>query len=207
MITTEMVKSLREATGAGIADCKRALEDAATGGKADLEVEAKRLLTLRGLDKSREIAGRQTSAGRVFTYVHGEGRVGVLCEVLCESDFVARCEAFKTFGHELCLQIAAVRPVHVSRDVVPAGVKADQQLVIAHQLDEDAQQKGKALPENIKTKVVDGRMGKWYSEVCLLDQPWVKDPKQTIEQLRAQLASTVGENIRVRRFERFEAGV
>ena len=207
MITTEMVKRLRESTGAGVGDCKRALLDAEAGGGSDLEAEAKRLLTLRGLDRSREVSARSTSAGRVFSYVHGEGRVAVLCEVLCESDFVSRCDAFKAFGHELCMQIAAAKPLFVGREDVPHNVQLDTKALLGCQVDAEAQNKGKPYPEAIRTKIIEGRMGKWYAEMCLLEQGWVKEPKLTIEELRAQLSATVGENIRVRRFTRYEAGV
>lgn len=194
MGSIERVKELRQLTGAGLGDCRTAL------GKTGDDVQrAVRVLREMGAIEHSGILGRKTSEGRVVSYIHGEGRVGVLLQVDCESDFAARSDAFRTFAHEVCLQVAAMRPMYVSRDDVPADVVAQETASLASAVT------GK--PEPIIAKIVQGQLGKWYSRVCLLDQPWVKDGSRTVGGLMAELVLGLGENVRVSKFSRFEAGV
>jgi elongation factor Ts len=194
-ITAAMVKDLRERTGAGMADCKKALVE--TDGDTE---KATDYLRKKGLAAAAKKAGRVATEGLVGSYVHGNGRIGVLLEVNCETDFVARGEAFTGFVREVSLQIAAMNPLYVSPDQVPAdlvererGIRLDQ-----------ARQSGK--PEGVIGKIVDGQIAKWQKEICLLDQAWVKDDKKTIKDLLQELVAKVGENCKIRRFVRFELG-
>ncbi|WP_456341469.1 translation elongation factor Ts [Thermovibrio sp.] len=194
-ITTQMIKELREKTGAGIVDCKKALVEA--GGDIEKAVE---ILRKKGAAKAAKKAERATAEGAVFSYIHGGGKVGVLVELNCETDFVARNETFKELGHEIAMQIAAMSPEYVSKEEVPAEVIEKEKEVLREQ----ALAEGK--PEHIVEKIVEGRLAKFYSEKCLLEQPWIKDDSKTIKDLITDYITKLGENIKVRRFARFEVG-
>lgn len=194
-ITVDLIRTLRERTGAGMMDCKRALEEA--GG--DLE-RAQEVLRERGLAAAQKKAGRQTAEGLVHAYIHHGGRVGVLIEVNCETDFVARTEDFQAFVHDLALQVAATSPRYVRRDEVPAGIVDKERQIYRQQ----ALSEGK--PEQVVDRIVEGRLDKFFAEVCLEEQPFVKDGDRTIRDLVQELIARLGENIRIRRFVRFELG-
>jgi elongation factor Ts len=194
-ITTQMIKELRAKTGAGIVDCKKALQEA--GGDMEKAVE---ILRKKGAAKAAKKAERATAEGAVFSYIHGGGKVGVLVELNCETDFVARNETFKELGHEIAMQIAAMAPEYVSKEEVPEEVVAKEREVLREQ----ALAEGK--PEHIVEKIVEGRLAKFYSEKCLLEQPWIKDDSKTIKELITDYITKLGENIKVRRFARFEVG-
>ncbi|ADU96064.1 translation elongation factor Ts [Thermovibrio ammonificans] len=194
-ITTQMIKELREKTGAGIVDCKKALQEA--GGDIEKAVE---ILRKKGAAKAAKKAERATAEGAVFSYIHAGGKVGVLVELNCETDFVARNETFKELGHEIAMQIAAMAPEFVSREDVPAELVEKEKEILKQQ----ALAEGK--PEHIVEKIVEGRLNKFYSEKCLLEQPWIKDDSKTIKDLITDYITKLGENIKVRRFARFEVG-
>jgi elongation factor Ts len=194
-ITTEQIKELREATGAGILDCRKALEQA----DGDYE-KAVDYLREKGLAKAAKRSDRQASEGFLELYSHGGGRVGVMVEVNCETDFVARSEAFRTFAHEVALQIAAAAPLFIKTEDIPQDVlERERQVARARTLEE-----GK--PEAVVDKIVDGRMEKYKDEVCLLRQPYIRDESVTIEKLLHQNIGSLGENIVIRRFVRWEVG-
>ncbi len=195
MITAEMVKKLREKTGAGMMDCKNALVE--TGGNAEKAVA---LLREKGLAKAAKRAGRTASQGVVDAYIHLGGKVGVMVEVNCETDFVARNAEFKTFVRDLCLQVAATNPAYLSRDDVPTDEIEKEKEVLKNQ----ALHEGK--PEKIVEKIVAGKMEKYYEENCLLEQPFVKDPDQKVTDLLSNLIAKIGENIVIRRYVRYEMG-
>ena len=194
-ITTDMIKELREATGVGILDCRKALEEA--GGDFDKAVV---VLREKGLAKAAKRAGREASEGMVELYSHGEGRVGVMVEVNCETDFVARSESFRELAHEIALQIAAANPLYVSEDEIPeALLDAERDIAAKRAADE-----GK--PEHIIPRIVDGRLDKFKEEVVLMRQPYIRDESLTVEKLIQEKIGSLGENILVRRFERWELG-
>lgn len=195
MITADMVKQLREITGAGMMDCKKALAE--TQGNMDKAIE---YLREKGIAVAAKKAGRIAAEGVVDSYIHGNGRIGVLVEVNCETDFVAQNEDFRTFVRDIAMQVAASNPQYVRREDVPAEVvDKEKQIFRAQALNE-----GK--PENVVDKMVEGRMEKFFKEICLLEQPWIKDPEKTIQQLITEKIVAIGENISVRRFVRFEKG-
>jgi len=193
-ISAEAVKDLRERTGAGFMDCKRALEEA--GG--DVE---KAVTTLReaGLAAAAKKAGRDAREGLVSSYIHTGGRVGVLLEVNCETDFVARNEQFQKLVKDIGMQIAGLSPKYVSQEQVPADVLAAKRAEL--EADEALAKK----PESVRAQIVDGQLRKWFEEVCLLDQPF-RDGEETVGQLITNAIATIGENIRVRRFVRYALG-
>ncbi len=195
-ITAQMIKDLRERTGAGMADCKKALSECA----ADME-KAIEYLRKKGIASAAKKATRIASEGMIAHYTHGT-RIGVLVEVNCETDFVARNPDFVTFAKEVAMQVAALNPSYVSQDEIPPAM-LDKEKSIRFEL---AKQSGK--PDAVIPKIVDGQIAKWAKEVCLLDQPWVKDPegKKDIRSLLTDLIAKTGENIRVRRFVRYEVG-
>ncbi len=194
-ITTQMIKELREKTGAGIVDCKKALQEA--GGDIEKAVE---ILRKKGAAKAAKKAERATAEGIVVSYIHAGGKVGALVELNCETDFVARTEDFKNLGHEIAMQVAAMAPEYVSREEVPAEIVEKEKEV----LKEQALAEGK--PEHIVEKIVEGRLSKFFSEKCLLEQPWIKDDSKTIKDLLTDYITKLGENIKVKRFCRFEVG-
>lgn len=194
-ITAAMVKELRERTGAGMMDCKNALVQC-TG---DME-KAIDELRAKGLAKAAKKAGRVASEGLVISYIHGGGRIGVLVEVNCETDFVAKTPEYKQLAYDIAMQIAASNPAYIKRDEVPAAdMERERQVLRAQALEE-----GK--PEKIIEKMIDGRIEKFYKENCLLEQPFIKDPDKTVEQLIHENIARIGENINVRRFSRYEVG-
>jgi elongation factor Ts len=188
------VKTLREATSAGMMDCKRALVE--TAGDHDAAVT---LLRERGIAKQASRADRSTKEGVVDAYIHGNGRIGVLVEVGCETDFVANTPAFREFAHEVALQISALPETQwVRREDVPAElVQAEIDIYKAQAADK---------PEAVQAKVAEGKVRKWYEGVVLLEQPWIRDGDRTIEQMRAELSVATGENVEIKRFARFERG-
>jgi len=194
-ITPQMVKELRERTQAGMMDCKRALEE--TGG--DME-KAIAYLRQKGLAAAAKKAGRVAAEGLIEAYVHPGGRVGVLIEVNCETDFVARTEEFRQLARDLAMQVAAARPQYVSRDQVPEAVLQEERRIYRA----SALNEGK--PERVIDKIVEGRLEKFFKEVCLLEQPFIKDPDRTVADLIQEKIAAMGENITVRRFVRFERG-
>jgi elongation factor Ts len=194
-IGAAQIKELREETGAGILDCKKALEE--TGG--DFE-EAARILKEKGFAEAQKRADRETHNGLLELYNHGEGRVGVMVEVNCETDFVARTNEFRNFAHELALQIAANAPLYVSVDDVPQEVVAAEK----EKYQEDAMREGK--PEKVIDRIVEGRMKKFYEDNCLLLQTYIRDDTMTVEALWKETIAAIGENIAIRRFVRWEMG-
>ncbi len=193
-ISAAAVKRLREMTGAGFMDCKRALEE--SGG--DVEA-ALALLRARGQAEAAKRAGREARQGLVESYIHTGGRIGVLVEVNCETDFVARTEQFQKLAHEIAVQVAGLRAEYVDAANVPSEVlEAKRTELLA---DEATQKK----PEHIRGQIVEGQLKKWYAQVCLLDQPF-RDTEMTVRDLITDAISTIGENIVVRRFVRYELG-
>ena len=188
-----MVNDLREKTGAGLMDCKRALVE--TSGNVE---EAITILRKKGAASAAKKADRTTKEGLVESYIHVGGKVGVLIEVNCETDFVARNDEFRAFVKDLCLQIAAANPLYVSREQVPADELAKEREIAA------AQVLGK--PPAAVQKIVEGKIEKHYSTVCLVDQPFVKLPEKTVKEILTEQIAKTGENIQVRRFVRFQLG-
>lgn len=194
-VTTEQIKELREATGAGILDCRKALEQA--NGDFDKAVD---FLREKGLATAAKRSDRTASEGMVELYSHGGGRVGVMVEVNCETDFVARSEAFRTFAHEVALQIAAGAPRFLRPEDVPAEVYEHEREIARAR----AREEGK--PEAILEKIVEGRIEKFKDEACLLRQPYIRDESITVEKLLMQNVAAIGENVIIRRFARWELG-
>ena len=193
-ISAELVKELRERTGAGFMDCKRALIEA----DGDLD-KATGILRERGLAAAAKKAGRDAREGLVSSYIHTGGRVGVLIEVNCETDFVARTDEFQKLVRDLAVQVAGLAPLYVDVERIPAADLAAKQ---AELLADEATQK---KPENIRPQIVEGQLKKWYSQVCLYDQPF-RDEERTVRDLITEKIATIGENIRVRRFTRYALG-
>lgn len=194
-VTTEQIKQLREATGAGILDCRKALEQA--DGNFNKAVD---FLREKGLATAAKRADREASEGVVELYSHGNGRVGVMVEVNCETDFVARSEAFRTFAHELALQIAASAPKYIRAEDIPEEeLEHERSIARARALEE-------GRPEAVVDRIVEGRLEKFKDEVTLLRQPYIRDESITIEQLLMQNIAAIGENIVIRRFARWELG-
>jgi elongation factor Ts len=193
-IPAELVKELRERTGAGFMDCKRALTEA--GG--DLE-KAIVLLREKGLAAAAKKSDRDAREGLISSYIHTGGRVGVLIEVNCETDFVARTDEFQKLVRDLAVQVAGLAPLYVDADRIPADALAAKKAELL--ADESVQKK----PENIREQIVEGQLKKWYSQVCLYDQPF-RDEDRTVRDLVVEKIATIGENIRVRRFTRYALG-
>ena len=195
MISAEQVRELRELTGAGMMECKKVLEEV----NGDRE-KATELLRERGVVKAAKKAGRIAAEGLVESYIHGDGRIGVLVEVNIETDFAAKNPEFREFVKDIAMQIAAAKPEYVRREEVPADViEKEKEIMKAQAINE-----GK--PEAVAEKIVTGRIDKYYSEVCLLEQDFVKDPDKTVQQVLTEKISNIGENITIRRFVRFERG-
>jgi len=193
VITAQMVSTLREKTGAGLLDCKKALAEA----NGDLD-QAETILRKKGVASAAKKAGRTANEGLIESYIHLGGKVGVLIEVNCETDFVAKTDEFKSLCRDLCLQIAAASPTVVSRESVPEADVAQEREIAA------AQVAGK--PPAAVQKIVEGKLEKYFSTVCLLDQPFVKKPEQTIKDLLTERIAKLGENIIIKRFVRFQLG-
>lgn len=193
--TAKNVQELRQRTGAGMMECKRALEET----KGDMEQAAENLRK-KGIAKADKRLGKQTSEGQITSYIHHNGKVGVLVEINCETDFVARTDDFKTLAREIALHIASAAPLSVDKDGVPADAVQREKRIF----EEQARESGK--PENIIAKMVEGKVESYYKEVVLLSQPWIREPKKTIGELVKEASARVGENIQVRRFVRFQMG-
>lgn len=192
-ITAQMVNDLRLSTGAGLLDCKKALTEA--NGNTE---EATTILRKKGAASAAKKADRATKEGLIESYIHVGGKVGVLIEVNCETDFVARNDAFRAFVKNLCLQIAAASPLYVGRNEVPeADLTKERDIASAQVL-------GK--PPAAVQKIVEGKLEKYYSTICLLDQPFVKQPDKTVKEILTEQISKIGENIQVRRFIRYQLG-
>ena len=198
-VTVNSIKDLRERTGAGMADCKKALTE--VGGDMDKAID---YLRAKGLAKAAKKAGREATEGAVVSYIHANGRIGVLLEVNCETDFVARNEDFVAFTKDVAMQIAAMSPSYVRKEEVPADAIEKEKAVLIAKAKEDPKMAGK--PEAMLAKITEGQVTKWMKEICLLDQPFVKDDSKTIDQLLQALIAKIGENIKIRRFVRFELG-
>ena len=194
-ITAALVKELRERTGAGMMDCKKALS--ATDGDLEKAID---FLREKGLAAAAKKAGRVAAEGLVEAYIHGGGRIGVLVEVNCETDFVAKTDAFKELVKDIAMHIAATNPSYLKREEGPTAELEHEQAVLAEQ----ARNEGK--PEKIIEKMVAGRIEKYYKEVCLMEQPFVKDPDKTISDLITESIAKIGENISIRRFTRYQLG-
>lgn len=195
LITAQMVKELRGITGAGMMDCKKALVE--TGGDKEKAIA---LLREKGLSKAAKRAGRVASQGAIDSYIHLGGKVGVMVEVNCETDFVARNEDFKSFVRDICLQVAAANPPYLSREQVPADVVEEEKEILRKQVIHEGK------PEKVIDKIVSGRLEKYFEENCLLEQLFIKDQKITISELLTEKIAQIGENIVIRRFVRFELG-
>jgi len=195
MYTAKDVQTLRQRTGAGMMECKKALEE--MSGDMDKAIEH---LRKKGIAKAEKRTGKQTSEGLITSYIHHNGKVGVLVELNCETDFVARTDDFKELAREVALHIASAAPVSVDKDGVdPALVERERRI-----FEEQAKQSGK--PDAIVQKMVEGKVESYYKEVVLLSQPYVREPKKTIGDLVKEVSAKVGENIQVRRFTRYQMG-
>ncbi len=194
-VTAQQVKELRDRTGAGMMDCKKALVE--TDGDLEAAIDA---LRKKGLSSAAKKAGRETSEGLVTSYIHAGGKIGVLLEVNCETDFVARTDEFQELVGDIAMHIAAADPRFVHRDEVTEEILEREKVIYRDQ----ALAEGK--PENIVEKIVEGKMGKFFSEAVLLDQDFVKDPDQTIGELLTAKIATIGENMVIRRFTRYQLG-
>ncbi len=194
-ITAEMVKDLRQRTGIGVMECKEALAE--SQGNLEKAIE---ILRKKGYARAQSRANREASEGIVGSYVHMNGRIGVLVELNCESDFVARNAEFQELAKEIAMQVAASRPRYVSSDEIPAEVLDAEKDIIRAQLGEMKK------PPEIMERILQGKLGKFFEEVCLLDQPYIRDDKLKVRDLLTQAVAKIGENIKVRRFARFEIG-
>ena len=194
-ISAERVKELRQRTGIGVMECKEALAEC----EGDID-KAIAVLRKKGAARAQEKMNREASQGLVYAYIHMEGKLGVLVEVNCESDFVARNAEFKELAKNIAMQIAAANPRFVSSADIPAAELEQEKEIIRGQFQDTEK------PPQIIEKIVEGKLKKYYQEVCLLDQPYIRDDKQTIQQLIASTVAKFGENIKVRRFARFELG-
>lgn len=194
-ITAAVVKELREKTGAGMMDCKNALVEA----QGDMD-KANDILRKKGVARASKKASRIANEGIIEAYIHPGSKLGVLLEINCETDFVAKTDDFKTFARDIAMQVAASSPAFVRREDVDQET-TDREMVIYR---EQAQSQGK--PENIVEKIATGKLEKYYSEICLLEQPFVKDPDKTVQNLLTELIAKLGENISIRRFSRFKVG-
>ncbi len=193
IITTQMVGDLREKTGAGLLDCKKALTEANGNVEAAIVI-----LRKKGVASAAKKAERATREGLIESYIHVGGKVGVMVEVNCETDFVARNDEFKAFCRDLCLQIAAANPTFVRREDVPEADVAKEREIAT------AQVQGK--PPAALQRIIEGKLEKYYSTVCLLDQPFVKQPEKTVKDILTEKVAKIGENIQVRRFIRYQLG-
>ncbi len=192
-VTTQMITELREKTGAGLLDVKKALDEA----QGNLEA-AETILRKKGVASAAKKSGRSTSEGLIESYIHVGGKVGVLVEINCETDFVAKTDEFKAFCRDICLQIAAASPSYVRREEVTEAELAKERDIAAAQL------AGK--PPAAVQKIIEGKLEKYYSQVCLLDQPFVKQPEKTIKDILTESIAKLGENMQIRRFVRFQLG-
>jgi elongation factor Ts len=194
-VSSEMVKELRSMTGAGILDCKNALE----GSDGNME-KAIEWLKKRNAAVAVKKVSRDAKDGKIASYIHGEGRLGVLVEINSETDFVARSDDFNGFVKEICLQIAAMSPTYVVREEVPAELVEKQKEIALAQLGETKK------PAEVLARIVEGKLAKWYGEICLMEQTYIRDDSKTVRDLLTDVIGRCGENIRVRRFVRYNLG-
>ncbi|MCL5034956.1 MAG: translation elongation factor Ts [Bacteroidetes bacterium] len=195
-ITVEMVKSLRDVTGAGMMECKKALQES----NGDIE-QAKKILRARGAQVAEKRSGREAKQGVVESYIHAGGRIGAMVEVNCETDFVARTEEFKQLARDIAMQIAAMSPLVASREEVPSELIQKE----LNEYREQAVSEGKS--QDVAEKIASGRLEKYYQEVVLLEQAFIKDPQRMVKDLITDMSGKTGENVSIRRFQRFELGV
>ena len=194
-IDAKIVKELREKTGAGMMDCKRALVE--TQGNLEKAIEA---LRKAGVAKAEKKGSRTAQDGLIYSYIHHGGRLGVLMEVNCETDFVAKTDGFKELVHNLAIQVAATSPISVSRDTVSNDLIEKEKNIYIEQA------KNSKKPENVVEKIVEGKMEKYFQEICLLEQPFIKDPDKIVKDLLTESIATLGENITVGRYSRYAIG-
>jgi elongation factor Ts len=194
-ISLELIKQLRERTAAGFSDCKKALEEA--GGDIEKAID---ILRKKGLAIAAKRAGKEAKEGIVEAYIHANKKIGVLVEINCETDFVARTDEFREFAHNLAMQIAATNPISITREEVPPEVLEREKRIYEEQLREAGK------PENVIPKILEGKLEKFYKENVLLEQPFIKNPELTIQDLLNELISKTGEKIVIRRFARFQVG-
>jgi len=194
-VTTDLIKALREKTGAGMMDCKKALTEA----NGD-ESKAIDFLRKKGLATATKRSHKTASQGAVASYIHMGGKVGVLLEVNCETDFVAKTDGFQEFVREVAMHIAAANPTYLGRDQVPASVIESEKDIYRKQME------GSGKPPQVIEKIVEGKLNKYFAEVCLLEQPWIRDDKKTIDGLLKELIGKIGENTLIRRYARFQLG-
>ncbi len=194
-ITAQMVKEIRDRTGAPFIDCKKALEE--VGGDFDKAIE---ILKIKGVAKASKKVGRETPEGSIVVYVHAGGKIGVMVEINCETDFVARNDDFQGFAKEVAMQIAASNPRYISRDDIPQAELEKEKEIMKAQVIESGK------PANMADKIAEGKIEKFFEEVCLLDQVYIRDSKVKINDLLQALIAKVGENIKVRRFTRYQLG-
>jgi len=193
--SSQLVKELREKTGAGILDCQKALAE--NGDNIEKAID---FLRQKGLAAAQKKAGRETNQGLVHAYIHMGGKIGVLIEVNCETDFVARNDEFKTFVNDLALQVAAAKPSYVKREEIPASIIDKERMIY------EAQAKEMGKPPAAWPKIIEGKLEKFYQESCLIEQAFIKDPAVTIKDLLSQKIAKIGENIKIRRFTRYQLG-
>jgi elongation factor Ts len=194
-ISAKDVKELRDRTGAGMMDCKRALEE--TGGDMEAAVD---LLRAKGAAKAAKRESKAANEGAIGTYIHHSGKVGVMVELNCETDFVANTDDFQALAKDIAMHIAAAKPLAVSSDNIPADEVERERAVYLAQIEEEGK------PENIREKILEGKMKKWFKDMALMEQPFVKDPDQTIAELVTEISAKTGEKIEVARFSRFAIG-
>ncbi len=194
-VDSKLVKELREMTGAGILDCKNALE--ASNGDMNGAVE---YLRKRNAAVAAKKINRDAKDGKVAAYIHGEGRIGVLVEVNSETDFVARSDDFQAFVKEICLQVASMNPKWVKPEDIPADEVEKQKEIFLAQMAEIKK------PDEVKAKIVEGKLAKWFTEVCLMEQPYIRDDSKKVKDIMTEVVGRCGENMRVRRFARYELG-
>lgn len=194
-ITTQMVKELREATSAGVLDCKKALAEAAGNFE-----EAVDILRRKGLASAAKKASRDTNDGLVGTYIHHDGKMAAMVELACETDFVARTDQFQQLARDLAMHVAAARPLYVSRDDVPAEMVEQEKVIYRDQMTDSGK------PENVINNVIQGKLDKWFRDVCLLEQGFVREPDTSVEELIKDNVAALGENIRINRFARLAIG-
>lgn len=194
----DIIKTLRQKTGAGMMACKDALKEASGDAKKALE-----LLRKKGLSIAIQKLGRTAKEGLIQSYIHTGGKIGVLVEINCETDFVARNEEFVTFTRDIAMQIAAAHPIYVTKENVPENIIVKEKEIIEAQISLAG---GKEKPAEVMEKIVTGKLGKYYEEVCLMEQPFIKDQNLKVKDLLVELVAKIGENISVRRFMRFQVG-
>ncbi len=194
-ITAAAVSELRARTGCGMMDCKKALVEC--GGDAEKAID---YLREKGLAKAAKKAGRDAKDGRVFSYIHNTGKIGVMVEIDCETDFVAKTDDFQRLGHDIAMHIAAANPLYLAPEDVPADVLEREKAIYREQLIADKK------PEAIIDKIIAGKIRKYYEQVCLLEQPWIRDDEKKIKDLVVEQIAKMGENMKIRRFSRFSIG-